>query len=338
MSSLFSSAFKNYYLNTFALSFTIVLFGSLFFLKPDITVHTFIVNTLAWLFFVFLIPLWTGIYCITYLRRRVKSYITVEVIILLVLLFVGSLAKSAFDRFYFDANNTDFLGLFTMSIWWTAFFYGIERFIVISKNLVAVKLQETVAKIEARRYQINPHMLFNCINSISSLIYTKPDKADQMLHDLADLLRYTLSMSQRARVPLYEELEILEKYIELERVRFCERLQYTISASEDCLNISVPPLILQPLVENAIKHNGTKAQLHINITCAIENGRVNLVVSDNGKGFQSQIKDQKDKSNGVGLANIRAQVAQLRGGDVSFSNYSKILGEGACITMSFAIA
>jgi sensor histidine kinase YesM len=286
---------------------------------------------------VFLIPLWTSIYCITFLRRQIKSYITVEVIVLFALLFVGSLAKSAFDRVYFDADNTDFVGLFTMSIWWTAFFYGIERFIIISKNLVALKLQETVAKIEAKRYQINPHMLFNCINSISSLIYTKPDKADQMLHDLADLLRYTLSMSQKARVPLYEELEILEKYIELERVRFGERLQYTISTSEDCLNISVPPLILQPLVENAIKHNGSKAQLHINVTCSIENGRVHLVVSDNGKGFHSEPKERKNESGGVGLANIKAQVAQLRGGYVSFSNHSKVLGDGACITMSFAI-
>ncbi len=261
-----------------------------------------------------------------------------EVVILLVLLFAGTLIKSAFDRLYFGAKSIDFLDLFTMSIWWTAFFYGIERSVMVSKNLVAIKLKETIAKIEARRYQINPHMLFNCINSISSLIFTKPEKADQMLHELADLLRYTLSISQKSHVPLYEELEILEKYIELERVRFGDKLQYDISAREDCLNIHVPPLILQPLVENAIKHNGTKPQLHIKVACYIENGRVNLVVSDNGKGFQQEPKDKREKNGGLGLSNIKAQVAQLRGGQVSFNNHSEVLGDGASITMSFAIA
>lgn len=335
MNSQLTSFFKNPYFNTFALSSAIVLFGSLFFIKPDITIHTFVTNTLAWLFLIFLIPLWIGVYCITHLRKQCKSHVTVEIVILLALFFVGSLIKSAFDHFYFDAKSTDFLSLLTMSVWWTAFFYGIERFIMISKNLVTIKLQETIAKIEARRYQINPHMLFNCINSISSLIYTKPEKADQMLHDLADLLRYTLSMSQKARVPLYEELEILEKYLELEQVRFGDSLRYNISADEDCLNIRVPPLILQPLVENAIKHNGTKLKLQIDIACFTDKGRFNLIISDNGKGFQ---QEKKEKSSGVGLSNIKAQVAQLRGGHVAFDNHSKVFGSGARVTISFAIA
>lgn len=335
MSLQLTSIFKNYYLNTFALSCVIVLFSSLFFIKSGITIHAFIINTLTWLFLVFLIPLWTSVYCITHLRKQTKSYVALEIIILLVLLFLGSIMKSAFDRYYFGAQDTDIHSLLSMSIWWTAFFYGTDRFIILSKNLVALKLQETITKIEARRYQINPHMLFNSINSISSLIYTQPEKADQMLHDVADLLRYTLSMSRKTRVPLYEELEILKKFIELECVRFGDSLQYTILVDEECLNIRVPPLILQPLVENAIKHNATKLQLYINITCFIDNGRVNLMVSDNGKGFQNE---RKEKVGGIGLSNIQAQIAQLREGQVNFANHSEVLGSGANITISFAIA
>src|SRR6185369_2453843 len=115
-------------------------------------------------------------------------------------------------------------------------------------------LQTRDAELRALKSQINPHFLFNCLNSISALTSTDPGRARDMCVLLSDFLRKTLGLGERASIPWREELELARTYLEVEQVRFGARLQVEMQVDDDCSECQVPPLVLQPLIENAIKH------------------------------------------------------------------------------------
>ena len=110
------------------------------------------------------------------------------------------------------------------------------------------------ARLRTLQAELQPHFLFNTLHAISSLVHTNPDGADRMISRLSDLLRLTFDRSGAARVSLQEELEFLQKYLEIEQTRFQDRLTVRFDVDPDTLDAEVPRLILQPLVENAIKH------------------------------------------------------------------------------------
>ncbi|MEP6963596.1 MAG: histidine kinase, partial [Acidobacteriota bacterium] len=115
-------------------------------------------------------------------------------------------------------------------------------------------LQARDAELRALKSQINPHFLFNCLNSISALTTSNPGKAREMCVRLSEFLRKTLGLGERASISWKEELELARTYFEVERVRFGDRLLVEMDVDENCTDCRVPPLVLQPLVENAIKH------------------------------------------------------------------------------------
>jgi two-component system LytT family sensor kinase len=183
------------------------------------------------------------------------------------------------------------------------------------------------AKLQALRMQINPHFLFNTLNAISTLVHTSPHTADEMITDLGELFRFSLESSNDQEIPLSRELELLRRYLAIEQRRFGQRLEIEQNADPEIHDALVPPLILQPIVENAIRHGiETQAGLgRIAISARRNGNQVKLSVSDNGKKpFDASIKE--DKRQGIGLANTRARLQQLYGKEQSFSIFNGDLG------------
>jgi two-component system, LytTR family, sensor kinase len=172
------------------------------------------------------------------------------------------------------------------------------------------------ARLQALRMQLNPHFLFNTLNSIASLVHEQP-QAEEMIESLSDLLRLTLSASERHEVTLREELHFLERYLLIEQIRFGQRLRVEKQIDVSALEAVVPILILQPIVENAVRH-GIEAQIApgiIRIIAEHAGDTLVLSVEDNGCGLSSLSKDSLKE--GVGLSNTRSRLKELYGGGAS---------------------
>jgi len=178
----------------------------------------------------------------------------------------------------------------------------------------------TSAKLQALRMQINPHFLFNTLNSIAALVYVNPRAADEMLGDLSELLRRSLHSMEQQEIPLAQELEFIGAYLSIEQKRFGERLRLEQSVPDELMKALVPALILQPLVENAIRH-GIELQRGpglISIEAKQEEKHLHLVVRDNGRGLPDADLNSSARR-GIGLANTQARLQGLYGQDQSFS-------------------
>lgn len=174
-------------------------------------------------------------------------------------------------------------------------------------------------RLQVLKMQLHPHFLFNTLNAISELIYRDPESAERMISDLSDLLRMSFENLEVQEIPLKQELEFLEKYLEIELTRFHDRLKVEMDISPDTLDASVPNMILQPLVENAIKHGiGPRSEGgKINIDAVRENGHLALTVRDDGLGVP--FGDVDNLSEGVGISNTRRRLRHLYGDGHSFS-------------------
>jgi len=181
------------------------------------------------------------------------------------------------------------------------------------RELRASELEKHLAqaKLQALQMQLNPHFLFNTLHSISSLMHKDVEAADRMIARLSDLLRAALEGAGTQQVTLRQELDLLQLYLAIEQVRFGSRLTVKMNIAPDTLGAQVPNLILQPLVENAIRHGiEPRARLGcIELQAHRQDGALALVVSDDGAGLgeNGRIKE------GVGLSNTRARLRELYG-------------------------
>jgi LytS/YehU family sensor histidine kinase len=175
----------------------------------------------------------------------------------------------------------------------------------------SLKTQLAHAQLRALKMQIHPHFLFNTLHSISSLVLEDPPKANSMIARLGDFLRLTLENSNQQLVTLKEETEFLRCYLEIEQVRFGDRLTVAFELEPRTLSAQVPHLILQPVVENAIQHAIAPCAMrgHINIEARQLNSSLRLEVRDNGPGITSN-RDLRG-AEGVGLTNVRARLNQI---------------------------
>jgi anti-sigma regulatory factor (Ser/Thr protein kinase) len=173
------------------------------------------------------------------------------------------------------------------------------------------------AQLRALQTQLQPHFLFNTLNGIATLLRRDPAKAEEMLLSLSDLLRISLSSSRRHEIPLREEMDFLGRYLALQRMRFGDRLRVTEEIEPAAMDCLVPALLLQPLVENAIRHGlepaGRPGELRL---AAVRNGEwLRLTVADDGVGLPPGDQNRA----GVGLANVRERLAALYGAAHEFS-------------------
>jgi two-component system LytT family sensor kinase len=195
-----------------------------------------------------------------------------------------------------------------------------------------LKSQLARAELQNLKMQLHPHFLFNTLNTISVLMVKDTRAANRMLVHLSDLLRSTLETVGTHEVTLKQELEFLERYLEIERTRFQDRLSVEMKVEPEVLDARVPNLILQPLVENAIRHGIAPllASGMVEINARRENGMVQLEVRDNGPG----INGASGLKEGVGLSNTRARLVQLYGKDHRFELHNT---EGGGLLVCVAI-
>jgi two-component system LytT family sensor kinase len=175
------------------------------------------------------------------------------------------------------------------------------------------------AELRSLRYQVNPHFLFNTLNSLSALVLTgKAAKAETMIQTLSTFYRRSLADEPSADVALAEEIELQQLYLEIEATRFPERLRTRFDVPEHLADARVPGMILQPLVENSVKYAvaPTRRRVTIGIEAREEYGRLVLTVSDDGPGPAGKRTDGRERSTGIGLANVRERLA-ARFGDAA---------------------
>ncbi len=192
------------------------------------------------------------------------------------------------------------------------------------------------AELRALRYQVNPHFLFNTLNSLSALVMRgRRDEAETMIMNLSTFYRTSLSGEPSEDVDLAEEIELQKLYLDIEAVRFPERLIVRIAMPPELAGAAVPGLILQPLVENAIKHgvSQTNRPVLIEISAAEARGQLILTVSDNGPGSPSR-PEADDGPHGIGLANVRDRLAARFGERASLA-HGPVEGGGyrVCLTL-----
>ncbi|NUQ81435.1 MAG: histidine kinase [Bacteroidetes bacterium] len=157
------------------------------------------------------------------------------------------------------------------------------------------------ARMESLRARVNPHFLFNTLNSISSLVYTNPELAEDMIQKLANLFRFSLDHEGDDLVDLKRELQIVRNYLDIEKVRLNDRLIYSIEVDPELETMKIPPFLIQPLVENAIKHGLTKKSGGgtLVVSAARNTGFWTITVSDNGVGFNGTIPEDRFGLRGV---------------------------------------
>ena len=173
-------------------------------------------------------------------------------------------------------------------------------------------LEATRLALDNLRAQLQPHFLFNTLQSISTLIHRDQAAADRMLTDLSELLRLSLRNSGSQEVPLREELEFLERYLQIMRVRFGDRLVIDVDVEPDVRQALVPSLVLQPIVENAIQHGMADRpdRGHVRVRATRDGSVLRLEVFDDGPGPSTT-----PSNNGIGLANTRERLRRLYGPD-----------------------
>ena len=207
---------------------------------------------------------------------------------------------------------------------WSAGFFSF-RYYEQSQNqrqeMSELKIQAQQAKLQMLRYQLNPHFLFNTLASVSALIRDgRNDIADQMLGRMSDLLRLTLKSSPIDMVTVREELAVLDMYVKIEKARFEERLEYRCQADEDSLPVLVPSLILQPLVENSIKHaiacspEGGSVALSVRV----QNERLHVTLTDSGVSGDPLSARTNPDGTKLGLKNVRRRLHSIYKDDHRF--------------------
>jgi len=234
------------------------------------------------------------------------------------------------------SEGVRFLGaiLLTVSLLlaWSALYYSINFYILLeeqSDRLLRLEAQASNAQLAMLRYQLNPHFLFNTLNSISTLVLLKQtDRANAMLSRLSSFLRYTLVNEPTAMVTIAQEVETLKLYLEIEKMRFEERLRAHFEVDPSAARALLPSLLLQPLIENAIKYAVSPqeegADIHIEVRRQTDRVIVNVV--DTGPGADAQYTIRAEQSTGVGLANIRDRLAQAYGDNQRFETQSDATG------------
>lgn len=256
-----------------------------------------------------------------YTLKNKKTILQIVVVAILIPIVVYFIRESRYA--FMDSISADrFRGAGTIWDWYIPTLFMMIQFgcffayRYFKENQKKIKLEGELrnaalrSELSAIKAQLNPHFLYNIFNTISASVPAENEKTRRMIAELSDLFRYQLKASQTELVPLKEELEFVKKYLDLEKERFQERLQIEIDVDDAILNEMVPPMLLQPLVENSVKH-GLSSLIDggkISISIHKKNNRLLFEISDSGVGI-------KDKNNafdkGVGLNNTRLRLEKM---------------------------
>jgi two-component system LytT family sensor kinase len=189
------------------------------------------------------------------------------------------------------------------------FYRELKQAEITEERLKALAAQ---SELKALKAQINPHFLFNTLNTIAQLIHADPAQAEATVERLAEMFRYVLAGSERGLVPLEEELSFVDDYLAIEQARFGERLRVTREIASEALNVTVPSLVLQPLVENAVRHGqGTGGSVDLTIRVRPQGDEVMIVIADRGLGMRDGVWEVG--GGGHGLRNVDERLRKIYG-------------------------
>jgi LytS/YehU family sensor histidine kinase len=233
------------------------------------------------------------------------------------LLILGNLLTT-FSAFYKSGQLHIFItGTRLMSIWVLAYhlYHYSKREIATIKENARLSILAKDMQLNNLTAQLNPHFLFNSLNNIKFLVSEKPESARRAIDLLSDLLRNALTIKEDRLIPLQDELELVQDYLELEKMRFENRLHVSIDVSSNMPKISIPPLCIQTLVENAIKHGIEKRKDggFIRINVLLESEFIKIAVQNSGR------LSYRNNDAGIGLKNLRERLLLQYAGNASFS-------------------
>ena len=264
------------------------------------------------------------------------------VLLTIVTLFAAALLYAVLDAFSFSfvrmvpsitlSSVLTYIFLdFTVLAGWSALYFGINFFLIVEAQIDQMEHlthQASSAQLAMLRYQLNPHFLFNTLNSISTLVLLKQtERANAMLSRLSSFLRYTLANEPTAHVTVAQEVETLKLYLEIEKMRFEARLRAEFDIDPRAERARLPSLLLQPLVENAIKYAVTPQEegAEIRVRVRLAGDRVQIEVADTGPGVRER-PAAPSLSTGVGLTNIRERLVQAYGPEGRLDTRSRPTG------------
>src|SRR5687768_2809982 len=291
-------------------------------------------NSMGWMSVIHTLLLTATGYSLTLLlatlfRRLIAMRAMLTVMLSLAAVVLAASAFSIIETFsyatflkpYARPAGFEYLGAillnFSLLAAWAALYYGINYFLLLEEQIdqrERLESQASTAQLAMLRYQLNPHFLFNTLNSISTLVLLKQtERANAMLARLSSFLRYTLANESTAKVTLAQEVETLKLYLEIEKMRFEDRMRPHFKIESETIGARLPSLLLQPLIENAIKYAVTPSETGADIwlTARREGQSVRIEVADNGNGEGAELA--ASPSTGVGLANIRDRLTQAYG-------------------------
>jgi len=242
--------------------------------------------------------------------RIISAHTIAASIIILIWMYFGMVIMKLFHPGSLEQDKNQFVNLiFTGYFLYTiyvVFFYALNYYNGFKEKLRNEgKLKALVkeAELHALKSQINPHFLFNSLNSISSLTMTDPEKAQEMVINLSQLMRYSLKHDQIEKVPFKQELENNRLYLQIEKVRFGKKLDPEFDIMEECMNAEIPNMILQPLYENAIKYGVYEATEPVEVFTGsrmTEEGNLEVIIKNS---YDSNVLSKRGE--GIGLRNIR---------------------------------
>jgi len=297
-------------------------------------------NSMGWMWLVHTLLLTATGYSLTLLlaslfRRLIQMRPLWTLILSLAVVGIAAMAFSVIETWSYATFlkptakpvGVEYLGAillnFSLLAAWAALYYGINYFLLLEDEIRQREMlegQASTAQLAMLRYQLNPHFLFNTLNSISTLVLLKQtERANAMLARLSSFLRYTLVNEPAGKVTLAQEVETLKLYLEIEKMRFEDRLRPHFRIESETIGARLPSLLLQPLIENAIKYAVTPIEggADIWITARREGQAVRIEVADNGNADGAELA--ASPSTGVGLANIRDRLAQAYGAGHAFT-------------------
>lgn len=253
----------------------------------------------------------------TPITKIVLSHFAGGILVTIVWMFLGyfilmSIVKDtdAYGNFFIHTIKSRFIIGLLFYFLLTAFYYIVIYYSGFQeRSIKETELKNLITQAELRslKFQINPHFIFNSLNSLSALTEIDPKKARQMIIKLADFLRYTLANNDKQKNSLNEELKNIKLYLDIEKIRFEDKFEYEEELHEECGKTEIPSMILQPLFENAIKHAvyETLDKVIIKLVCSKQDDFLKIQISNNFEG------ESHKKGAGVGLKNIRDRLSLI---------------------------
>ncbi len=268
-------------------------------------------------------------YLYNIIRIEKLSIINLTLIILIVSFFIGTLwywidillslsiyGITEYSRTLIPLNITNRIIYYsTLIILWSGLYFVIvfwQRWRIQIEKAEKAGLLAQSAQLQMLRYQINPHFLFNSFSSLRALIRNNPSRAEEMIGKLSDFFRYSLATRNEKSVPLFEEINAIQYYLDIEKIRFGKKLEYSVTINPLAEEYPVPGFILHPLVENAIKY-GMKTSpmpLRIELRAEVHNGRLAIHMSNTGKWMPPE-DSQNHNGTGTGLTNVRKRLETM---------------------------